>query len=143
MNTILNRYNGPAGSIRGMEVCQELNLMASVSLDRFLYLFRLNGRQEGKRMLERVYLKQRLSGLLLCPIVNTFSGKSSMDDSEEDSSSDEDEDSSDDDSFLNGDSDSSLEDIDDVNDDSDESSIDMRDDDSMEEFQSKKKRKKG
>lgn len=158
MNTIVNRYNGPCGSIKCLDVNTDLDLVSSVSLDRFLYVFRLNGRQDGKKLLDRIYLKQRLNSMIVCPTtaINTISSdKGSLDsDDEDDDSSDEndDDDSSSDDSFLNIDSDddSSLDDIEDIDNndnDSDDSSVNMRDDSddsSVEEHQSssKKKRKK-
>jgi len=156
MNNIVNRYNGPCGSIKSLNVDTKLNLVSSISLDRFLYIFRLNGRQDGKKLLERVYLKQRLNSMIVCPTTVTTKGSLDNDDDDDSSSDDEnnndDDASTSDDSFLNVDSDddddSSLDDIEDMNnnDSDDSSSIDMRDDDSsIEEYQSsssKKKRKK-
>jgi len=58
----VHRYKGAAGSIRQIVVHPTLPLVASASLDRHVRLYRLDG---TGALLRKVYLKQRLSALML------------------------------------------------------------------------------
>ncbi|NWZ90947.1 WDR74 protein, partial [Nesospiza acunhae] len=57
---VLRALKGFAGGIRGLQCHPRLPLVASVGLDRFLRLHRLDG-----RLCHKVYLKSRLTCLLL------------------------------------------------------------------------------
>jgi len=58
----LGRYNGPCGSIRQIVKHESLNIMSCVGLDRMLRTYDIASR----KMLDCVYLKQRLNCMLFC-----------------------------------------------------------------------------
>ena len=61
---VLQRYKGAAGGIRRLDVHPSLPLLASVSLDRHLRLYKLDGASKRDHPpLCKIYLKQRLSAL--------------------------------------------------------------------------------
>ena len=59
---VKGRYNGPAGSIRQIVQHESLPIVACVGLDRMLRTFETRKR----KMLDCVYLKQRLNCMLFC-----------------------------------------------------------------------------
>ena len=61
----LHRYTGTAGSIRAICPHASLPLFACVSLDRSVRLYRIEGNRHNSAPAQKVYLKQRLSALLL------------------------------------------------------------------------------
>ena len=58
----VNRYKGAAGSIRQIAIHPTLPLVASASLDRHVRLYQLEG---TGALLQKVYLKQRLTAMML------------------------------------------------------------------------------
>jgi hypothetical protein len=58
----VNRYKGAAGSLRQIAVHPTLPLVASASLDRHVRLYQLEG---TGALLQKVYLKQRLTAMML------------------------------------------------------------------------------
>ena len=60
--TSMGRFVGPSGSIRQLAKHDELDIIASVGLDRMLRTYNVTNRKQ----LDCVYLKQRLNCLLFC-----------------------------------------------------------------------------
>merc|ERR1712157_183827 len=63
MDKTAGRYAGPAGSVRHILKHPTLPVVAAVGLDRMLWLFHTH----TKEVMQKFYLKQRLTSALICP----------------------------------------------------------------------------